>query len=68
MKIPKYIDNALIQRRKLACKLDNYCQIVDEWLDKNNIEVPCEDSHGGVELYVNPIESELSIRESIKRA
>ena len=65
MKIPKYIDEALRKRTKLASKLNLVCFIVDEWLDKNDIDCESCDTHTGVEIYCNPQESEKRIREAI---
>lgn len=67
MKIPKYIDDALRMRTKYACLLDDKCSVIDEWLDENRIECDFSDTHGGVEIYVNPYDSEQRIRECIKR-
>jgi hypothetical protein len=66
LKTPKYIDKALRLRTKYACLLDDQCRIVDGWLDHNEIECESYDTHGGVELYVNPYDSESRIRECIK--
>lgn len=66
MKIPKYIDEALKKRTKYALMLDEQCSIVDRWLDKNGIKCPLEDTHGGAEIYVNPEDSEASIRNCIR--
>ena len=66
MKIPTYIDEALKKRTRYALLLDKQCSIVDEWLDKNGIECLLEDTHGGVEIYANPENSEESIRDCIK--
>jgi hypothetical protein len=38
---------------------------LDTWLDKNNIETEICDTHGGVEISVNPAESARRIREAI---
>ena len=66
MKIPKYIEYALEMRCKLARRLDDYCRIIDDFIDKNNIEVEFEDYHGGVELYVNPEESYDKVVKAIR--
>lgn len=68
MKCPKYIDEALNKRTKYACKLDAAINVVDEWLDKHNIECEFEDTHGGCEIYVNPFSSEQRIRKAIRKA
>ena len=68
MKCPKYIDEALNKRTRYAYKLDNAMQLVDHWLDKNNIECENYDTHTGYEIYVNPFSSEQRIREAIRKA
>lgn len=65
MKIPKYIDKALVQRRKVACKLMDLDGIITDFINKNQIEVHSEDYCGGVEMYSNPCASEESIRKAI---
>lgn len=68
MKCPKYIDEALTKRTKYAYKLDAAMQVVDKWLDENNIECENYDTHTGYEIYVNPFSSEQRIREAIRKA
>lgn len=68
MKIPKYIDEALKKRTRYAYKLDDAMQLVDKWLDDNNIECENYDTHTGYEIYVNPFSSEQRIREAIRKA
>ena len=65
MKIPKYIDEALIKRRNAAAKLMDYCAIVDEFIEKNGIDVPYEDYLCGVEIYTHPYDCEESVRKCI---
>lgn len=67
MKLPKYIDNLLKQRTKLACQLDGVCCKLDDWLDKNGIEPDSACYHTGVETYVNPHASEMEVRSAIER-
>ena len=55
MKIPKYIDEALRKRTRLANKLDIVCFIVDEWLDENDID--CEKRLLSIKLKYNSISS-----------
>jgi hypothetical protein len=66
MSIPNRINLLLKKRTRLAIELDNTCDELDTWLDENNITAPSEDTHGGVEIYANPKESELSVRNAIK--
>ena len=67
MKIPKYIDNLLKRRTKLACRLDDVCNELDAWLDKNGIEPDSACYRTGVETYVNPHISEMEVRNAIER-
>ena len=68
MNLPKYIDEALTKRTKYACKLNDAMNVVDDWLDKHNIECESYDTHTGCEIYINPFSSEQRIREAIRRA
>lgn len=68
MKIPKYIDTALKRRTLYAERLDNAMYTVDKFLDKNKIECENYDTHTGVEIYCNPFDSEMRIRECIEKA
>lgn len=65
MKIPKYVQNLIDRRCKLAVQLDDVCGELDEWLDKNNIECESCDTHTGVEIYCNPHSSKQRIMEAI---
>lgn len=68
MKIPKYVDTALKRRTLYAEKLNDAMWIVDEFLDKNKIKCENYDTHTGVEIYYNPLDSERRIRECIEKA
>ena len=68
MKIPKYVDTALKRRTFYAEKLNDAMWIVDEFLDKNKIKCENYDTHTGVEIYCNPLDSERRIRECIEKA
>jgi hypothetical protein len=65
MKIPKYIDTILKKRRRYASLLMDVSCALDDWLDKNNIECEEYDICTGVEMYVNPFDSERRVREAI---
>lgn len=67
MEIPKYIDEALRLRTKYAELLADKMFIVDNWLDKNEIECEDCDTHSGVEIYCNPYPSEMRIRQAINQ-
>ena len=65
MKIPKYIDELLKKRTKLANRLDIVCGELDDWLDSHDIEPDSSCYHTGVETYVNPSSSEKEVRRAI---
>lgn len=71
MKIPKYIDNLISRRERLAYELEDACRALEEWLEKNGWDDVLdgdlmEDTRGGVEIYVNPSKSADRIRKYIK--
>lgn len=66
MKIPKYIEEALIKRRSYAFKLDKQCRIIDRFLSKHNINPDDACWLTGVEIYVNPDMAEEEVRRAIK--
>ena len=66
MKIPKYIEEALIKRRSYAIKLDEQCRIVDRFLSKYNITPDDACWLTGVEIYTNPDTAEEEVRRAIK--
>ncbi len=65
MKIPKYIEQALNRRTKLAVQLDEADMVIFEFITKNDIDVESCDYAGGVEMYANPYDSAERIREAI---
>ena len=65
MQIPKRIEKLIEKRIKLAVQLDDVCNELDEWLDKHDIETEFEDSHDGVEIYVNPHDSGERVKDAI---
>lgn len=68
MKCPKYIRDALKSRALAAERFNEKDILISEWIDKNNINVPLEDYHGGVEAIVHPYDSMMSILDAIERA
>lgn len=65
MKIPKYIDDALVKRRKAAIKLLDYDSIVTTFINNNQLDVDFEDYDGGCEIFLNPYDSEQAVRQAI---
>lgn len=66
MKCPEYIKKALYARYRAAETFNKNDILISEWIDKNNIDVPFEDYHGGVESVVHPYESMLSVLKCIE--
>ncbi len=65
MTIPKYIDELLKKRTKLAKQLDDVCYRLDCWLEANGIDPDSSCWHTGVETYVHPDSSEREVRRAI---
>ena len=65
MKTPKYIDNLLRRRTRLAVELIKVCGRLDEWLDKNGADPDGSCWLSGVEVYVNPEAAEREVRRAI---
>ena len=65
MQIPKNIEKLIERRERLAYQLDKVVGELDDWLDKNDIVAEDCDTHGGVEIYVNPTDSAERIRQCI---
>lgn len=66
MRIPKYIDELLDRRARLAMLLNYVDCEVTKWIDKHGIEVESYDYATGCEMYANPYESADRIRKAIK--
>lgn len=67
MKIPKYIEQKLNYRAKLAEKLIEIDYQLTEWIDNNGIKVEPYDYNKGTELYEAPYESINRIKEAIRK-
>ena len=65
MKLPKYIDNLLKRRAKLANDLMDVDYQITQFIAKYNIEVESCDYCTGVEMYVNPDSSAERVRQAI---
>lgn len=66
MKIPKYIENLLDRRAKIAYDLDDIDYKLTQWINKNEIDVDPADYCNGVEIYEAPYESVERIKEAIR--
>lgn len=67
MKMPKYIEQKLDRRAKLAMELMNIDSELTEWIEKNAIVVEDYDYCTGIEMYANPYASVDRIKEAIRR-
>lgn len=65
MKVPKYIQNALIKRIKAAIAFNDSDLKVSQWCESHGIETKSYDTFGGVEAIVNPYDSVNRILKKI---
>lgn len=65
MRVPKYIEEALNKRAKLADKFNHYDLIISQFIDNNGVEVEEYDYHGGCESIVNPYNSSARVYKAI---
>lgn len=65
MKIPKYVENLIDKRQKLAEKLMIISCELDEWLEKNNIPLGTEYTCTGCMIYCEPANAAQCVREDI---
>ena len=65
MKIPNYVLDLIVKRRRYGEKdMDNAVSLQD-WLDKHGIQIEDEDSVGGYEMFSNPYESAHRVMNAI---
>lgn len=67
MKIPKYIEKALIKRAKCAGAFVEADCVVSNFLDKHGIEIDNSDYWSGAEALCNPWDSVNRIAEAIAK-
>ena len=65
MKIPKYVENLIDKRQKLAEKLMIISCELDEWLIKNDIHMGEEYTCTGCMIYCEPATAAQCVREDI---
>lgn len=65
MKIPKYVLDLIVKRRRHTEKAMDVAFSLQEWLDKNEIHVEDYDEIGGTEMFVNPHESARRVMNAI---
>lgn len=67
MKIPKYIEQLLDRRARLAADLNSVDCISTKWIEDNAIVVEDYDYNTGVEMYANPYASVRRIKDAIAK-
>ena len=65
MKIPKYIQNLIIRRERLAIQLMNVSDELDEWLEKQGIPLGAEYAATGCMIYCEPENARKCVEEDI---
>ena len=65
MKIPNYVLDLIIKRQRYAEKAMDTAVSLQDWLDKNEIEIEDEDSVGGYEMFSNPYASSCRVMNAI---
>lgn len=65
MNIPKYVDELLKRRTKLAEQLAAVSYEVDEWLENNEIPTGNDYTRTGCMIYCEPVVAERCVRGDI---
>lgn len=65
MKIPNYVLDLIVKRQRYVEKALDAAYSLQEWLDKNEIQIEDEDSVGGYEMFSNPYESARRVMNAI---
>lgn len=65
MKIPNYVLDLIVKRRRYVEKATDAAYSLQEWLDKNEICVEGCDEIGGTEMFLNPNESARRVMNAI---
>lgn len=65
MKIPKYVEQLIQKRERLAWELMEVSADLDEWLKKNNIPTGTEYTGTGCMIYCEPSIAAKCVREEI---
>lgn len=66
MKIPKYVQNLIIRRERLASKLMIVSSELDEWLEKQGIPLGAEYTMTGCMIYCEPESARKCVEEDIQ--
>lgn len=65
MKIPKYIDRLIERRKTLAMQLSEVSSELDEWLEKQGIDIGNDYCMTGCLIYCEPFVAAKCVREDI---
>lgn len=65
MKIPKYVQNLMIRRERLANRLMIVSSELDEWLEKQGIPLGAEYTVTGCMIYCEPETARKCVEEDI---
>lgn len=65
MNIPKYVLDLIIKRKRYAEKAMDNAVSLQDWLDKNEIQIEDEDSAGGYEMFSSPYASSCRVINAI---
>lgn len=65
MKIPKYVEQMIKRRERLAWELIEVSCDLDEWLEKNNVSTGTDYTSTGGMIYWEPSTAARLVREDI---
>lgn len=65
MKIPKYVQNLIIRRERLAKELMNVSSELDGWLEKQGIPLDADYTITGCMIYCEPETARKCVEEDI---
>lgn len=65
MKIPKYVQNLIIRRERLAEELMNVSSKLDKWLEKQGIPLDGDYTITGCMIYCEPATARECVEEDI---
>lgn len=65
MKIPKYVEQMIKRRERLAWELMEVSWELDEWLEKNNVSTGTDYTSTGCMIYCEPSTAARLVREDI---
>ena len=65
MKIPKYVEQLIDRRTRLAWELMSVSVELDEWLDKNNVVCGSDYTSTGCMIYCEPSTAGALVKQDI---